>query len=268
MVKKGSGKMTTTSSSQLETKLLPPKGEFETFKDESHYVQKVKEWGLSTTKEVKKQFWYKDGSHQQLVQIKGYETYGISGEFNTIIIEFENGSQSCIHPAYLKEMQTASFGKTNSTMTSVEPLTSSNQKKAEISTSEQQELQTVEKEPAKQSENKQKAPKIDLPEEKVHFTAKIKQFALTWNNFNEENDEVIILEDVIINQDPNIEIGHAWCSYSKTLKKLELIEGEALDFNGKIVKKKLPKGKDVEEKYLVDIPVYFKINNPSKIKKS
>ncbi|MGW8788524.1 hypothetical protein ACWGMF_20835, partial [Heyndrickxia sporothermodurans] len=109
---------------------------------------------------------------------------------------------------------------------------------------------------------------IQLPEEKVHFTAAVKQLALSWNNFNEENDEVIILENVVIHEETPIEIDLCWCSHSKTLKKLELVPGDTLDFNGKIVKKKLPKGKDVEEKFIIDAPVYYKINNPSKIKKS
>ena len=42
------------------TTYFPPKGDYETFVDDSHYAEKVKEWGLSTTKEVKKQFWYKE----------------------------------------------------------------------------------------------------------------------------------------------------------------------------------------------------------------
>ncbi|MEH7385703.1 hypothetical protein V7147_09880, partial [Bacillus sp. JJ1521] len=94
---------------------------------------------------------------------------------------------------------------------------------------------------------KEKAPKIELPLDKVHFTASVKQFALTWNHFNEENDEVVVLENVVIQQEGPIDIGLAWCSHSKTLKKLELEPGNNLEFDAKIVKKKLAKGKDVEE---------------------
>lgn len=62
-------------------------------------------------------------------------------------------------------------------------------------------------------------------------------------------------------------VGLAWCSHSKTLKKFELVPGDTLEFDGKIVKKKLPKGKDVEEEFIVEETVPYKINNPSKIKK-
>jgi len=107
-----------------------------------------------------------------------------------------------------------------------------------------------------------------LPEEKVHFTGKVKQFALSWNHFNEDNDEVVVFEDVKIEQDEPIEIGLAWGSHSKTLKKLELEPGQQLEFDGKIVKKSLPKGKDVEdEALLLEVSVAYKINNPSKIVK-
>src|SRR6476620_7830058 len=86
---------------------------------------------------------------------------------------------------------------------------------------------TVQKKPAVEKKAKKEKPiKLQLPEEKVHFTAIVKQLALTWNHFNEENDEVIVLENVIIQQNHPIEVGLAWCSHSKTLKKFELVPGE------------------------------------------
>ncbi|MFC8575536.1 hypothetical protein ACFUCO_19440, partial [Heyndrickxia sporothermodurans] len=93
------------------TLYLPPKGDYSQFQDEKHYEEKVREWGLSTTKEVKKQFWFKDDKQKSTVKIIGYEIYGKTEEYNTVIIEFEDGNLSCIHPAYLKEMQSPSFGK-------------------------------------------------------------------------------------------------------------------------------------------------------------
>ena len=245
--------------------IIPPKGDYITFTDESHYTEKIKEWGLS----AKKQFLYKDGRNQESVTIIGYEIYGKTEEYNTIIIEFNDGQLSCIHPAYLKEMQASSFKKTNITSYSNtnESVTDKQQQKEIV---EEQTVNT-EKTTAPQVEKKikqEKKPKIDLPEEKVRFSANVKQFALTWNNFNEENDEVIVLENVVIHQDTPIEIGHAWCSHSKTLKKHELTQGDTLEFDGKIIKKKLPKGKDVDDEFIVDVPVYYKVNNPSKIKKS
>ncbi|MGG0719722.1 hypothetical protein ABE096_19350 [Robertmurraya massiliosenegalensis] len=242
---------------------LPPKGDFQTFSDEDHYAEKVKEWGLSSTKEVKKEFWYKTGNLECKVTIKGYEIYGKGEKYNTLVIEFDDGNLSCIHPAYLKEMQASSFTKTvvtNSEKTTVEPKKEANQ------TVEKKATATSEK--ALKKEKKAALKKIDLPLEKVHFSAEVQQFAYSWNHFNEENDEVIVLKDVVIVQEPPIEIGLAWCSHSKTLKKFELSPGNKLEFDGKIVKKKLPNGKDVEDEYLVSEPVPYKINNPSKIVKS
>src|SRR5690606_23368326 len=248
------------------TVYLPPKGEYETFVDEAHYEEKDREWGLS----VKKEYWYKDRTHQRLVTIKGYEVYGKTQEHNTIVLEFEDGNLTCVHPAYLKEMQSPSFTKTAISDTSV---TSAKKKETspKVTTKKSETSESKPTSEKKQPEKKAtttRAPKIELPTDKVHFTANVKQFALTWNHFNEDNDEVVVLENVVIQQEEPLEIGLAWCSHSKTLKKLELEPGNSLEFDAKIVKNKLAKGKDVEEEFLIEEPVHFKLNNPSKLKKS
>jgi hypothetical protein len=273
---KGSGRManSVTGSKQSHlTQYIPPKGMYETFENEAHYLEKVKEWGLST----KKEFWYKDRFQHCLVTIKGYEVFGETTEYNTLVVEFPDGRLTCIHPAYLKEMQSSNFGKEIIEQTGDEP-------KTKLESMENPELAAAEttappaeaktEKTAKASADKpaktkkEKAPKLVLPEDKVHFTAKVKQFALSWNHFNEDNDEVIVFEDVRIDQEELIEVGLAWGSHSKTLKKLELEPGQELEFNGKIVKKSLPKGKDVEDdSMLLDVSVGYKINNPSKIVK-
>lgn len=256
--------MAAASPLSIEITLLPPKGDYQTFTNEEHYSEKVREWGLSTTKEVKKQFLYKEKNLQYTVTVKGYEVYGQNNDFNTIVIEFQDGSLSCIHPAYLKEMQAASFGKGSFTdAADASALTVPDEQKEENPVKKSVESS----EPKKKSEKKEKAAKLVLPEEKVHFTASVKQFALSWNNFNEENEEVVVLENVVIQQENPIEIGLSWCSHSKTLKKFELAPGDSLEFDGKIVKKKLPKGKDAEEEFIISDPVHYKVNNPSKIKK-
>jgi hypothetical protein len=269
------------------TQYIPPKGEFDTFRDEDHYKEKLKEWGLSSAKEAKREFWYKDRNYQRLVSIKGYETYGSAAEFNTIVIEFNDGQLSCIHPAYLKEMQQSSFGKESllnledKDIPTVESDSKSDGNKAEDSSPAPSKTSAVKELPKKEAEpkpkqakvketkpKKEKAPKLELPADKVHFAATVKQFALTYNPFNEENDEVVVLEDVKIIQDNPMEIGITWCSHSKTLKKFELAVGDQLEFDGKVAAKKLAKGKDVEEEFLVDVPVLYKVNNPSKIVKN
>ncbi|MBD3107913.1 hypothetical protein IEO70_06000 [Bacillus sp. AGMB 02131] len=246
------------------THYIPPKGEYITFLDDAHYEEKVREWGLSKSKDVKKEFWYKTSDYKRIITIAGYEQYGVTG--NTIVVQFKSGELSCIHPDYLKEMQSPSFEKKGR---SAEVKPEQTEETVELKTvkSVQEPSATKPKVEAKK-EKKATAPKIDLPLEKVHFTAKIKQFASSWNHFAEKNDTVIIFEDVKIESETETEVGLAWCSYSKTLEKQELSVGDELSFDGKIVKKTVPKGKDVEdETMLLEVPVYFKINNPSKIKK-
>ncbi len=269
---KGVRKMTTEAPQSEQIQYLPPKNEYETFRDEAHFKEKLKEWGLST---AKKEFWYKDHRFQQPVLIKGYETYGNTAEFNTVIIEFQDGKLSSIHPAFLKEMQQASFGK-ESLITPLEEKDSKEpaaNKARDTKGEDVKDKQAVKKEeakpskPAEQKPKKTKAAKLELPVDKVHFTANVKQFAMTYNPFNEENDEVVVFENVIIVQEEPLEVGLSWCSHSKTLKKFELALGDMLEFDGKIVAKKLAKGKDVEEEFIVEEPVLYKINNPSKLVK-
>lgn len=257
------------------TRYVPPKGDFEGFRDDVHYREKLKEWGLSSAKEAKREFLFKERNYQRVVTIKGYETYGKSEEFNTLVIEFQDGNLSCIHPAFLKEMQASSYGK--ETMLQVEEKDFStteqpsedSESKGEVKTPESKSVTKSEpKKPKAAKPKKEKEPKIELPTEKVHFTANVKQFALTYNPFNEENDEVVVLENVQIIQDEPLNLGLAWCSHSKTLKKFELSPGDQLEFDGKVAKKKLAKGKDVDEEFIVDAPVSYKVNNPSKIVKN
>ena len=255
------------------TKYIPPKGDYEPFRDDDHYKEKLKEWGLPA---AKKEFWYKEGNYQRLVTIKGYETYGNTGDFNTLVVEFQDGNLTCVHPAFLKEMQQSSFGKES--LINLEEKDPSEEAAVPQSEEAAQKTETVppqetpKKEkaakPAKEPKpQKEKAPKIELPADKVHFTAAVKQFALVYNPFNEENDEVVVLENVQIVQENPIELGLAWCSHSKTLKKFELAAGDLLEFDGKVAAKKMGKGKDAPEDFVIDAKVLYKINNPSKINK-
>lgn len=236
---------------------IEPQEDYIKITDDAQLAEKLKEWGLPVNKRA---FLYKDRKQQQPVTIVGYEEWGTELQGNTIIIQFEDGKESCIHPAYLKEMQAASFGKVYISEDSTSP--------APAPVKEAEAKPKTAAVPAKNaSKPKAKAAekKLELPTDKVHFTATIKQFALSWNHFNEENDEVVVLENVKMDE---LEIGLAWCSHSKTLKKFELQPGEELEFDGKIVKKKLPQGKDAEEEFIVKEAVPYKINNPSKIKKN
>ncbi|AZN42159.1 hypothetical protein [Paenibacillus albus] len=249
------------------------------FASEDEQIQQCKEWGLLSEKATKtKLFAYKGGGLNTTCSIVGY------ADKMTAVLEFDNMQQHCIHPSYLKEMQTASFGvkqtfatdensgeqealSSDTAPATAEAVVESAETAAVHAAVAAAEADVVEAEasveaeapavvePKKKAAKKEKAPKLQLPVEKVRMTATIKEFTTVPNNFTEEEDEVIIYEAASI-ADPAIEIGDAWSSYSATLKKLELEIGHTLTFECKIVEKKLTKH-----------PVRYKINNPSKLQK-
>ncbi|WP_250886577.1 hypothetical protein [Bacillus sp. SM2101] len=224
------------------TQYIPPKEEYNTFENDEHYEELGREWGLFG-KTPKKDFWYKGKGYKRSVKVVGFIEYGVTGTFHTLIIKFEDGNISCIHPDYLKEMQKSTFGK--ETEESPVPVKSSPKKdKSLTSTTKPKNKSTNEK--ATKSE-------IALPEDKVTFVATVKGFGTKPNPFSDNDDEILLLDNVKITADKQLEVGFAWCGYSKTLKKLELQEGQSLEFSAKIVKKKHK-----------EFP--YKINNPSKIK--
>jgi hypothetical protein len=259
--------MMTSQGKQVRNKIIqfiPPVGEYEGFRDQEHYKQKLKDWGLSIAKE---EFWYKERDLQELVAIKGYQIYGKTDEFNSVVIDFKDGNLTCIHPAYLKEMQQSSFGKESMWEEGHENGREFSKKEAPVQIKAPETKAVEKKKSEPKSSKKEKAVKIELPTEKVHFSASVKQFAMTYNSFTEENDEVIIFENIQIYQEPPINLEYAWCSHSKTLKKLELAIGDRLEFDGKITTKKLTKGKDAPEEFNFSNTVLYKINNPSKLVK-
>lgn len=227
-----------------QRRYYPPKEDFVGFENEEQLLAKVTEWGLGKT--AAHSVWYKDELGAERVKIAGYIEYGTDNQFNTVIVEFSNGELSCIHPPYLKEMQSGSFGKGSSfTETDAdEPLVQAEQTVAE------------KKKTAKpKATKKSAAPRKDLPTDKVRFTAIVVGFGERYNPYDEENpDEIVLLDEVKIIGEKEIEIGKAWCGYSKTLKKHELTEYARLEFDGKIVVRKHEEAP-------------YKINNPSKIVK-
>ena len=227
-----------------ERKYYPPKTDFIGFESEEHLLNKVTEWGLN--KSAVESVWYKDDHGAERVTIAGYEEYGRDNMFNTVIVEFPKGELSCIHPPFLKEMQSNSFGKVSVIQ---------DQDNEAITESEVTKPKEKKTSPKPKATKKSAAPRKDLPTEKVHFTAKVIGFGEKYNPFNEEQpDEIVLLDEVKIIGENELEIGKAWCGYSKTLKKYELTEGMSIEFDGKIIVRKHE-----------DSP--YKINNPSKIVK-
>lgn len=204
------------------THYIPPEGEYELFENEEEYAKKVIGWGLSSTKVVKKEFWYKGRTYQRLVTIKGYQSFGKDATFSLLVIEFQDGNVSCIYPDYLKDMQSPNFGK-ESQIKNEEGKESSVVLAPLTEKPKEESIGKPVSKPVRNSSvpknQKVKEPKIKLPEEKVHFKATVKQFALSWNHFSEDNDEVVVLENVQIIEGEPVNIGLAWCSHSKTLKK-------------------------------------------------
>ncbi|WP_409298540.1 hypothetical protein V1498_09525 [Peribacillus sp. SCS-26] len=221
---------------------ISPKESFIAFENEEDYIQKIRDWGLisSAAKTAKHEFLYKRGSSQYIVKIAGYES---TGNHETAVVSFENEVLHCVHPSYLKEMQSGTFGRETAMNLPDNPdgLPVSKPSSSRKGTA------------AAGAEKEKKAEKIDLPEEKVHFEAEVKEFSTKYNHFNETEEEILILEKVRIAGENTVDIGEAWCGYSKTLKKLDLAEGSKLEFDAKIVDRKLNK------------EIRYKINNPSKL---
>jgi hypothetical protein len=215
--------------------IIPPKGDFSVFDGNVEYEEKGREWGLFN-KTVKRDFLYKEREELQTVTIAGYEVHGTH---NTLVVRFPNGALSCIHPAFLKEMQSPTFGKTDFLETEMPEM----------------EAVSVEEKPkkpekVKKETKKETKTKVVLPEEKVKGTAVIKGFAAKYNPFTESDDEVVLFENTILQLEEPLELGNSWCSYSKTLKKQELKEGMNIQFEAKLAAKKFDK------------ETLYKINNP------
>ncbi|SDW56729.1 hypothetical protein [Paenibacillus sp. CF384] len=246
------------------------------FENEEEQIQKLKEWGLLSEKASKsKTFIYKNNGVHTVCSIVGYV------DKMTAVLALDD-KQHCIHPSYLKEMQTASFGQRQATAaedegsdtedaaaaviaqaveaeSSEQPIESATATVAAASAIEEAPAESTaaksEEKPAAKKAKKEKAPKLELPEEKVKMRATVKEFTTVPNNFSDTDDEVVIYEEVSI-EEPALELGAAWSSHSNTLKKLELAVGDTITFECKIVAKKLTKH-----------PVAYKINNPGKITK-
>lgn len=256
------------------------------FADEAEQIGKCKEWDLLSEKATKtKVFYYKGNGLKEACSLVGY------ADHMTAVIEFANKQKHCIHYAYLKEMQAASFGQRYESAASPDEASAEKDQSAPATAAaahvspEAEAAPSVppisapagntadpaaaadrpasvpadrsesEEPPVKARASAGKSKKAQLPEEKVKLTAVIQEFTTVPNHFADNDDEVIIYESVVI-ADTGTELGEAWSSHSATLKKLELAVGDKLSFEAKLVAKKLAKH-----------PIPYKINNPAKIVK-
>ncbi|MCC3371558.1 hypothetical protein [Cohnella sp. REN36] len=261
-------------------------GLYVAFADEEEQLDQCKEWGLLSEKAVKsKTFYYKGNGANETCRIVGYV------DKMTAVIAFGNEQKHCIHPAFLKEMQAASFGQRYGAKTDADETADAEASgrdegnESDLAPVEEREAERLSdagaeppaihapaskpfdaspeevepspaSEPAKAASAKTRVKKIALPEEKVKMVATVQAFATIPNHFADNDDEVVIYEAVTI-AEPETDLGTAWSSHSATLKKLELAIGDTISFEAKIVAKKLTKH-----------PVPYKINNPAKIQKT
>lgn len=227
----------------------PPKEDYIAFDNEEDYADKGRGWGLFG-KAPKKQFWYKNATTQTQVTIKGYQEFN---NLSILVVEFEDGNVTCIHPSFLKEMQSGNFGKE----IIVEDADGSVAGEAAISEAEPAKpaKSSAEKPPKAVKAPKKQVEKLDLPLEKVKFSAKVKEFTTKPNPFSDNDDEVVLLEEVAVLGETPLMIGDAWCGYSNTLKGFALEVGDLVEFEGKVVDKKFNK------------EILYKVNNPSKLTK-
>lgn len=219
------------------------------FSSEDELIDRCKEWNLlSNTATKPKTYLYKGYGLTLPCEIVGYV------DNMTVVVQFENKQQHCIHPSYLKEMQTAGFGQRGATASdTANPVDEVEEEIAELA--ELAEVVEVAKELPKKPV-KAKKQVVELPEEKLQMTAIVKEFTTVPNHFSDNEDEVIIYEGVSV-EGQELAIDEVWSSHSATLKKLELQVGDRVSFEAKVVAKKLTQH-----------PVKYKINNPAKMKKT
>ncbi|MGF7047869.1 hypothetical protein J2T13_002375 [Paenibacillus sp. DS2015] len=229
---------------------------YHAFEDEAAQIEQCKEWSLLSEKASKnKPFFYKGNGLNLACTIIGYV------DNITAVIQFDNNQLHCIHPSYLKEMQTGNYGQRVSAAgeqaMESESVESVESEEPKTLVNPQEEAPIVKAKPAEPKAKKSKtSPKLQLPEEKVKMIAKVQEFTTVPNHFSDNEDEVVIYEAIRIIAEPEIEVGTAWSSHSATIKKMELQIGDTITFEAKIVAKKLTKH-----------PVPYKINNPAKIQK-
>lgn len=169
-----------------------------------------------------------------------------------VITDSAATGESDMGPAKTVEEMLAEAGFAIDSVESAAAIPEEVEETANSSDSDQAE-QTEEK--PKSKAKKEKAPKLELPEDKVKMIATVKEFTTVPNHFSDNDDEVVIYEALSITEQGTL-VGEAWSSHSATLKKQELEIGDVITFEAKIVAKKLTKH-----------PVAYKINNPAKIKK-
>jgi hypothetical protein len=213
------------------------------FRDDEECLEKCAQWGLVTAKAkaAKKDYLYKGANGEEQATLVGY----LESVF--AVIKLASGRYHSIHPAFLKEMQGARFIYPSK----VSENTSGEEQPAE-EIAEPEEIQAV---PVKQAPaEKTKRKPVDLPDGKVALKAIVDRFETKYDPFTQGEMEVIIFSNMSWEGSDTDGIT-AWSSYSATLKKAELAEGDQVTLEGKLADKKL------------NNDIRIKVNNAAKIEK-
>ncbi|MEK3791610.1 hypothetical protein MKX42_07730 [Paenibacillus sp. FSL R7-0204] len=260
------------------------------FDSEDERIERCKEWNLLPGSATRvKTYLYKRQGLTLPCEIIGFV------DNQTVVVQFENKQQHCIHPAYLKEMQTVSFGQRAQAAAdarSEDPSEAATE--AELLENQPVEVDaegagsadaaegarsagaaggdTAERSVSGSAAGGMSAAETAAPAEKPRKPASKKKPALqlpedklkvtaavkeftTVPNHFSDNDDEVIIYENVVIEGHELAIDEVWSSHSATLKKLELKEGDPVSFEAKIVAKKLSQH-----------PVKYKINNPSKMK--
>lgn len=216
------------------TNYIKPKGIYTLFTTAEDFLSFTRKWGLNSSTSEKEVFWYKESYYKRSVEIIGYEDY--KNGYQTAIIRFLDGNLGCINPMYLKDMQNGSFGEEHDDDSLNEQL-----KKAKMP----RVSSTLE-------DTNASSDAIALPTGKVTFTGTLERFDEVYNAYTEKVDAIILWRDVEL-AEGSVKLAYAWCGYSKTLEKLEMVEGTRVSCLVEAVAKDF---NDVAK---------VKVNRPSKI---
>lgn len=260
------------------------------FESEDERIERCKEWNLLPGSATRvKTYLYKRQGLTLPCEIVGFV------DNQTVVVQFENKQQHCIHPAYLKEMQTGSFGQRaqaaadarsedpaeaagEAELLENQPVEGDPEVRGEADAEGPGNAGAAEGDTAERAESGsaaegKSAAETTAPAEKPRKPAaskkkpalqlpedKLKVTAVvkeftTVPNHFSDNDDEVIIYDNVVIEGHELAIDEVWSSHSATLKKLELKEGDPVSFEAKIVAKKLSQH-----------PVKYKINNPSKMK--
>ncbi|GIP37136.1 hypothetical protein J31TS4_04160 [Paenibacillus sp. J31TS4] len=222
------------------------------FVDEEDYRNRTVGWGLLSdkAKTLKKEFAYKGPEGEETARLIGY----LDSVF--VVIELASGRYHAIHPAFLKEMQASKFVYPTTSGTSEEEGRTDEPDSAPAPVPAAQPETAESQAPVKKTAPAKAAPKpVALPEGKIKLNAVVDRFDKKYDPFTEGEQEVIIFRDLSWEAEPDLQLT-AWSSYSATLKKAELAEGDRIQLEGKLVERKFDK------------EVRFKINNAGKVEKA